>query len=450
MTNKQVFGIYFPCLLCVFLLLAGFVFLSRMDPLEENTVVDEGLHENIDLFTGSVAINRKEPSEGYTVVDEAIDLIVKWGWYKDVDLEYCRKVIEAHRAGREISSPNGDSVCFDKNSRFLSPQGLSEMLEVFDGKYSGLGLSFSNDGSGNIVVEDVKRGSAYGVVLPGDILQKVIEVSDDDSHRITTEEEARKFLRGPEGTSAVLTVLRGGELINLPPIERVVFDEPNVFFDILPSGIGYIRIDLFDKRSPKMVVEALESFRDERARPAAIIDLRNNPGGIMESVRKIASLFAREQGEVIMEFRTRNQTLPYGAKLESSQQFANYQVVVLINKDSASASEVFAGVMQEWSRNDKSRDFTIIGEISFGKGTVQTVFDLSDGSGIVLTIAEYFVGENAKKIEGLGVKPDITIIDTIDSWADALTSKDAQFMRAYQLLGGCGECDDTEGVEMEQ
>jgi len=213
--------------------------------------------------------------------------------------------------------------------------------------------------------------------------------------------EAVKNLRGPRGTSVTLTILREE---SPGPFEltlvREIIDVKSVKSKDLGDGIAYIRVSSFQERTGKDLLKAIEQL-GQNGMSAMVLDLRNNPGGLLNQAVHVTDLFL-DKGQLIVytEGRIKNQDLRFSA--EHGAQIPKVPIVVLVNGGSASASEIVAGALQDWKRA------VVLGTKTFGKGSVQTVIPLSDGSGLRLTTAKYFTPKG-RSIHGAGLLPDIVV-----------------------------------------
>ncbi|MBF8260843.1 MAG: ctpA [candidate division NC10 bacterium] len=213
--------------------------------------------------------------------------------------------------------------------------------------------------------------------------------------------EAVKKLRGPKGTSVTLTILREESPgpFDLTLIREVI-EVKSVRAKDLGDGIAYIRIASFQERTGKDLLKAIEQFQ-KNGISALVLDLRNDPGGLLNQAVQVSDLFL-DKGQLIVytEGRIKNQDLRFSA--EHGAQVPKVPMVVLVNGGSASASEIVAGALQDWKRA------LVLGTKTFGKGSVQTVIPLSDGSGLRLTTAKYYTPKG-RSIHGTGIVPDIIV-----------------------------------------
>lgn len=284
----------------------------------------------------------------------------------------------------------------DPYSTYYNAEETKELFESSEGEYTGIGVVFSQNMETKICTAiQVYNGPAKEAGLKeGDILYKVNgeDVSTDDLSSTV------KKIRGEEHTTVEVTVIRGtsGEEVTMT-IERRKIQVETVVSEMKTSDIGVIRVTEFDTVTLNQFAEALEVLEADGMK-GLIIDLRSNPGGNLQTVVEMCDLLLPEGTVVYTEDKAGNQEV-YVSDEES--QF-NKPMIVLINGNSASASEIFAGAMQDYEKA------TIMGTTSFGKGIVQQVVRLSDNTSVKLTISEYFT-PNGRSIHGKGIEPDIEV-----------------------------------------
>jgi len=286
----------------------------------------------------------------------------------------------------------------DPHSSFLSPDIFKEMQVETQGSFGGLGIEITVKDRQLTVVAPIEGTPADRAGLhPGDRIVKI----DGNPTKDMTLIEAVKKLRGPKGTSVTLTILREE---SPGPFEltlvREVIEVKSVRAKDLGDGIAYIRIASFQERTGKDLLKAIEQFQ-KNGISALVLDLRNDPGGLLNQAVQVSDLFL-DKGQLIVytEGRIKNQDLRFSA--EHGAQVPKVPMVVLVNGGSASASEIVAGAMQDWKRA------LVLGTKTFGKGSVQTVIPLSDGSGLRLTTAKYYTPKG-RSIHGTGIVPDIIV-----------------------------------------
>ena len=286
----------------------------------------------------------------------------------------------------------------DPHSSFLPPDIFKEMQVETQGSFGGLGIEITVKDRQLTVVAPIEGTPADRAGLhPGDRIVKI----DGDPTKDMTLIEAVKKLRGPKGTSVTLTILREESPGPFDlTLVREVIDVKSVRAKDLGDGIAYIRISSFQERTGKDLVKAIEQFQ-KNGISALVLDLRNDPGGLLNQAVQVSDLFL-DKGQLIVytEGRIKNQDLRFSA--EHGAQVPKVPMVVLVNGGSASASEIVAGALQDWKRA------LVLGTKTFGKGSVQTVIPLSDGSGLRLTTAKYYTPKG-RSIHGTGIVPDIVV-----------------------------------------
>jgi len=286
----------------------------------------------------------------------------------------------------------------DPHSSFMPPDIFKEMQVETQGSFGGLGIEITVKDRQLTVVAPIEGTPADRAGLhPGDRIVKI----DGKLTKDMTLMEAVKNLRGPRGTSVTLTILREE---SPGPFEltlvREIIDVKSVKSKDLGDGIAYIRVSSFQERTGKDLLKAIEQL-GQNGMSAMVLDLRNNPGGLLNQAVQVTDLFL-DKGQLIVytEGRIKNQDLRFSA--EHGAQIPKVPIVVLVNGGSASASEIVAGALQDWKRA------VVLGTKTFGKGSVQTVIPLSDGSGLRLTTAKYFTPKG-RSIHGAGLLPDIVV-----------------------------------------
>ena len=309
----------------------------------------------------------------------------------------------------------------DPYSSYMDPQSYNMFTSDLSGEVEGIGVVIrTEEESGDVIVVSLIRGAAAEAagVLPGDIFVEV----DGEDVRGLNQTELAAIVRGPAGSDVSITFLRDEELITLI-ITRVRFDVPNVEGKILENDVAYIWLGEFNERSRELIDAALAEL-DVNSKKGLIFDLRGNPGGLLSSAVDVASIFI-EDGVILYEsFGDGTEQV-----FEANGNYANITVpiVVLIDEGSASASELVSGAMQDRGVA------TLIGEISFGKGTVQTLQELSNTGALRLTIARYLL-PSRRWIHELGVEPDIIV--PFDGASAFLDTENPQLRAAIDYLTG--------------
>ncbi|MCY4514319.1 MAG: S41 family peptidase [Candidatus Tectomicrobia bacterium] len=327
----------------------------------------------------------------------------------------------------------------DPHSSFMPPEMFGEMQVETEGRFGGLGIEITIRDDVLTVVAPIEETPAFRAgVMAGDQIVLVEGESTKDMTLI----EAVKRLRGPEGSEVTIGIMRPG--FTEPrdfTIVRAIIKIKSVRWTQLPEDVGYIKVRSFQKTTVNEVKEAVREL-ESQGMSALVLDLRNNPGGLLDQAISVSELFL-EDGKLIVYTKGRltNQDMKgfsKGGNIWSSQPLA-----ILINGGSASASEIVAGALKDWDRA------TLIGTQSFGKGSVQTIIPLSDGSGLRLTTAKYYTPNNAE-IHGEGITPDIVVelepVTPSDDPEEELRSRrrmelpgedmtgDAQLQKAFDFL----------------
>ncbi|GAB4452087.1 MAG: S41 family peptidase [Anaerolineae bacterium] len=288
----------------------------------------------------------------------------------------------------------------DQHTAFIDPARAAVMSENIRGSFEGIGATIRlNEIDQLVVVEALPDRPAFKAGLrPGDVILKI----DDGPVKGLSLYEAVGLIRGPAGSTVVLTIEREGEPEPFAiEVVRAKIEIQVVEAKILPDApqIGYVRLTQFSKGATLKVARAVKTLQDQGA-VAIVFDLRSNPGGLLSEAVEVSSLFITEGTVVIEKLKDGQQK-----KFEAGNHHhvaTEIPLVLLVNGGSASASEIVAGAMQDLARA------TLIGEQTFGKGTVQLPHDLSDGSELRVTIAEWLTPA-ARQIHGQGIAPDIIV-----------------------------------------
>jgi carboxyl-terminal processing protease len=286
----------------------------------------------------------------------------------------------------------------DPHSSFLDPDSYREMQVETSGSFGGLGIEITLKDDILTVVAPIDGTPAYRAGLhTGDRILKIDGLSTKDMQLA----DAVKRMRGKPGSKVTIGVLREGwsepkdfeivrEQIRVQSVKTVELGE----------GLEYLKLRQFQEQSPHDLEAALEKFAKSGMK-ALILDLRNNPGGLLTAAVEVSEKFI-DDGKLVVytEGRVRNQNMRFSA--HAKRGYSQMPMVVMVNQGSASASEIVAGALQDWGRA------TVVGTQTFGKGSVQTIIPLSDGSGLRLTTAKYFTPKG-RSIHGKGITPDVVV-----------------------------------------
>ena len=288
----------------------------------------------------------------------------------------------------------------DPHSTYLAPKDYEQLEESTSGEFGGLGIEVGMENGFVKVIAPIDDTPAHKAgVQAGDLIIKL----DEKPVKGMSLEEAVKLMRGKPGTTLVLTIMREGE--NAPieiPVERDIIKVTSVKSRMLENGYGYVRITQFQADTGSQFLDALGSLEDDYGNDldGLVIDLRNNPGGVLQAAVETADALLDNGLIVYTEGRIQSSRLRFSAK--SGDVMADTPIVVLINGGSASASEILAGALQDHERA------VIMGTQSFGKGSVQTVIPLDETHAIKMTTARYYTPDG-RSIQATGIKPDIEV-----------------------------------------
>tara|TARA_Y100000588_G_scaffold5229_1_gene6334 strand:- start:770 stop:1912 length:1143 start_codon:yes stop_codon:yes gene_type:complete len=304
----------------------------------------------------------------------------------------------------------------DPYASFLDAEQFSMESQDVHGSFEGIGAHVGIlDEKITIIAPMPDSPAEKAGIRSGDIILGI----NGDSTADTTLLEAVSKIRGEKGTTVDLLILHANEPIPVTiTVRRGVIQIDSVTFQLMPNDIGYIHISNFTESTKSEVEGALREFEEETTSGALILDLRNNPGGLLNSVVDVTSLFI-DDGLVLYEIDGSGARKDWPVRNNRRKQ--DYPMVVLINQFSASASEVLCGALMDHERA------TIIGTKSFGKGSVNILRSLSDGSGIYFTVAHWFTPKGTL-IEGSGIEPDVVVDISPD------TLNDIQIEKALEIL----------------
>ncbi len=287
----------------------------------------------------------------------------------------------------------------DPHSSFMPPEAFEDLQDDTKGEFSGIGIVITMKEGILTVVSPIEGTPAYAAgVFAGDIIVRI----DGQSTKGMALWEAVSKMRGPRYEEVIITVIRENEPAPLEfSLKRDLIPMNSVRSAILKPGYGYLRVTNFRMNTHEEVQEHLEKLEtDQQNLKGLVIDLRDNPGGLLDQAIKISDFFL-DQG-IIVSIKGRQEETAQAYKAHPGREDRKYPIVVLINGGSASASEIVAGALQDHSRA------LILGTTSFGKGSVQTVRPLKDGYGLKYTIARYYT-PSGRSIQAKGIQPDIEV-----------------------------------------
>ena len=351
--------------------------------------------------------------------------------YKKIDLfgEVLEKinkeyVDEIDQSENMDSAINGLLQSLDPYSAYMSPEILEEMQTETSGEFGGLGIEVGMEAGVVKVISPIDDTPASKAGLKaGDYIVKINNIQVQGK-ALT---EAVDLMRGPVGSGIELTVRRRGVKKALTfNIIREIIEIQSVKADLLDNNIGYIRLTSFNDNSSQQIKKEIEKLKKNDDLNAFILDLRNNPGGLLSQAIKITDFFL-ENGEIVStKSRKKSENRKWFAKKGDITD--GKTILVLINYGSASASEIVAGALKDHKRA------IILGERSYGKGSVQSIIPLKNKGAIRLTVAKYYL-PSGKSISEVGVRPDIEVYEEGDNFK-LKTENDNQLNYAIKLLNG--------------
>jgi carboxyl-terminal processing protease len=353
-------------------------------------------------FYQNISAESDETYKGLKIFSDVIDLIEK----NYVDPVDTKDLIEKAIQGM-VSS-------LDPHSALLAPDDFEELQIDTKGKFTGIGIHITMRDGFVTVISPIEGTPAYKAGIKA--MDKIVKVDEKPTSDLR---DAVNRMRGPKGTTVVITILRENEP---DPIDftlvRDVIPIDSVKAAMIKPGYGYVWITNFRDQTTDDVTAALEKLEaDASPLKGLILDLRDNPGGILNQAISISDLFIEEGTILTIKGRLEKHTKTFKATPNTIKR--KYPIVVLINGGSASASEIVAGALQDHKRA------LLLGTPTFGKGSVQTVETLRDGYGLKFTIARYYT-PSGKSIQAKGVLPDITVNQTVMDAPDAKSLSEKQ------------------------
>ena len=333
-------------------------------------------------------------------------------------------VDEINQSESMDSAINGLLQSLDPYSAYMSPEIFNEMQTETSGEFGGLGIEVSMESGVVKVISPIDDTPASRAgIKAGDYIVKINDIQVQGKSL----SEAVDLMRGPVGSGIELTIRRRGEKKALTfNIVREVIQIKSVKADLLEKNIGYIRLTSFNENSGKQIKKEINKFEENKNVKAYILDLRNNPGGLLSQAIKISDFFLNDGEIVSTKSRKSSENRKWFAK--KGDLTNGKTIVVLINYGSASASEIVAGALKDHKRA------ILLGENSYGKGSVQSIIPLKNDGAIRLTVAKYYL-PSGKSISEVGVSPDIEVDEETDDFR-IRTETDNQLNYAIKLLNG--------------
>ena len=366
------------------------------------------------LFLNSTLVSSSE-SDIYKKIDLFGEVLEK------INEEYVEDINQSESMDSAI---NGLLQSLDPYSAYLSPENFEEMQTETSGEFGGLGIEVSMEAGVVKVITPLDDTPASRAGLKaGDYIVKI----NDTQVQGKTLTEAVEIMRGPVGSDIELTVRRRGVKKALTfTLTREIIEIQSVKSDLLDKNIGYLRLTSFNENSAQQIKKRINDLNNEKKLKGFILDLRNNPGGLLSQAIKITDYFL-DNGEIVStKSRKASENRKWFAR--DGDLTGGKPLIVLINYGSASASEIVAGALKDHKRA------IILGENSYGKGSVQSIIPLRNEGAIRLTIAKYYL-PSGTSISEVGVTPDIEINEEGNEFK-IKTETDNQLNYAIKLLNG--------------
>ncbi len=338
-----------------------------------------------------------------------------------INKEYVEEIDQSEAMDAAI---NGVLQSLDPYSAYMSPESFENMQTETSGEFGGLGIEVSMEAGVVKVISPLDDSPAYEAgVKAGDYIVKINNIQVQGK----TLNEAVEIMRGPVGSDIEITVRRKGVKKALVfNITRKIIKVRSVKSKIIDNNIGYIRLTAFNENSSNQIKKKINEFNKNENIEKFILDLRNNPGGLLSQAIKITDFFLSSGEIVSTKSRQENENRKWFA--QAGDILNGETLVVLINNGSASASEIVAGALKDHKRA------ILVGENSYGKGSVQSIIPLRNKGAIRLTISKYYL-PSGESISEVGVSPDIVVAEDNDNFRID-TDSDNQLSYAIKLLNG--------------
>ena len=371
------------------------------------------------IFFLSILFVNKSFAESQKTIYDKIDLFSDV--LSKIDKEYVEPINQNDVMDAAI---NGVLQSLDPYSAYMPPESFEDMQTETSGEFGGLGIEISMEHGVVKVISPIDNSPASRVgVKAGDYIVKVNDIQVQGKSLT----EAVEMMRGPVGSEIEITVRRRGvKKAIIFNIIREIIKIESVKSKLIDKNIGYLRLTAFNENSAEQIKKKINEFKKEKKLKGYILDLRNNPGGLLSQAIKITDFFL-EDGEIVStKGRRKSENRRWFAK--KGDLTKGETLIILINYGSASASEIVAGALKDHKRA------IVIGENSYGKGSVQSIIPLKNKGAIRLTISKYYL-PSGKSISEVGVTPDIEIEENSDSFV-INTETDNQLNFAVKLFNG--------------
>jgi carboxyl-terminal processing protease len=371
------------------------------------------------IFLFSFLILNKSFAETEKNIYEKIDLFSEV--LNKIDKEYVENVNQSDAMDAAI---NGVLQSLDPYSAYMSPEVFKDMQTETSGKFGGLGIEVGMEHGVVKVISPIDNSPASRIgVKAGDYIVKINDIQVQGKSLT----EAVQIMRGPVGSDIKITVRRRGvKKAIIFKITREIIKIESVKSKYIDKSVGYLRLTSFNENSGDQIKDKIKEFNKKKDIKGYILDLRNNPGGLLSQAIKISDFFL-ENGEIVStKGRKISENRRWFAK--KGDLTKGKTLIVLINEGSASASEIVAGALKDHKRA------ILVGENSYGKGSVQSIIPLKNKGAIRLTISKYYL-PSGKSISEVGVTPDIEVEESSDAFV-INTDTDNQLNFAVKLLNG--------------
>ena len=371
------------------------------------------------IFLFSFLILNKSFAETEKNIYEKIDLFSEV--LNKIDKEYVESVNQSDAMDAAI---NGVLQSLDPYSAYMSPEVFNDMQTETSGKFGGLGIEVGMEHGVVKVISPIDNSPASRIgVKAGDYIVKINDIQVQGKSLT----EAVEIMRGPVGSDIKITVRRRGvKKAIIFKITREIIKIESVKSKYIDKSVGYLRLTSFNENSGDQIKDKIKEFNKKKDIKGYILDLRNNPGGLLSQAIKISDFFL-ENGEIVStKGRKISENRRWFAK--KGDLTKGKTLIVLINEGSASASEIVAGALKDHKRA------ILVGENSYGKGSVQSIIPLKNKGAIRLTISKYYL-PSGKSISEVGVTPDIEVEESSDAFV-INTDTDNQLNFAVKLLNG--------------
>ena len=343
------------------------------------------------------------PYEMYTLFSKVVEQVR--ANYVDADKSTYKELIYGALRGMLQS--------LDPHSQFMDEEAFTAMKEDTAGKFGGLGITIGIKDSVLTVIAPMEDTPAFRAgLLSGD---KIMEINGDSTEGLALEDAVKK-LRGDPGTRVKIKIFRPRtQLVKEFELERAVINVPSIKDTrVLDGGIGYVRMLQFGEETAADLQAALDTLKEQKVR-ALVLDLRSNPGGLLTAAVDVAQKFLK-RGQLIVFTRGRDNRMERDYYARARETFPAVPMAVLINGFSASASEIVAGALQDNKRA------ILLGEKSFGKGSVQSVLPQEGGTAIRLTTAKYYT-PSERVIHEVGIEPDVVVPMSVENWRNIILAR---------------------------